>query len=81
MNFGVGGAPTDNLLVISFQHEGGRWKYDVAEFVNLTGLPTIRKQLQSGNMSYVDGVAFIPNGKPQAVAQACLLYTSPSPRD
>lgn len=70
VNFGVGGAPTDNLLVISFQHEGGRWKYDVAEFVNLTGLPTIRKQLQSGNMSYVDGVAFIPNGKPQAVAQA-----------
>lgn len=63
VDFGVGGDPSENLLVISYVHEGGRWKYDLAEFVNLGGLEDVRKQLRSGNASYVDGVAFLPDGK------------------
>jgi len=63
VDFGVGGKPSDNLLVLNFVHEGRGWKYDNAEFVNLSGLTDIRKQLLSGNLAYVDGTAFIPDGK------------------
>lgn len=75
VNFGVGGNPSDNLLVLNFLHVGrGWWKYDNAEFVNLSALEDIRSQLQSGKYDYVDGDAFIPDGKtPQqqvAVPQA-----------
>lgn len=63
VNFGIGGKPTDNLLVLSYLHEGRGWKYDAAEFVNLSALQDVRKQLQSGNLSYVDGAAFLPDGK------------------
>ncbi|MFK7912230.1 MAG: hypothetical protein AB8F34_16775 [Akkermansiaceae bacterium] len=63
IDFGVGGSPTENLLVLSFVHEGRGWKYDTAEFVNLGSLKDIRKQIQSGDLSYVDGAAFLPDGK------------------
>lgn len=63
VDFGVGGQPTDNLLVLNFVFEGRGWKYDNAEFVNLSGLKDVRKQLLAGNLSYVDGEAFIPDGK------------------
>jgi hypothetical protein len=52
VNFGVGGEPTDNVLVLSFVNAGG-WKYDRADFVNLTALTDVRKELAEGNMKYV----------------------------
>ena len=52
VNFGVGGEPTDNVLVLSFVNAGG-WKYDRADFVNLAALPDVRKELAEGNLKYV----------------------------
>lgn len=72
VDFGVGGQPSDNLLVLSFLHEGKGWKYDTAEFINLSSLKDIRSQLQAGNLSYVDGQAFLPDGKrpvPQTIVK------------
>lgn len=67
IDFGVGGVPTQNLLVVSYIYEGKGWKYDAAEFVNLEGLKAVRKQILAGNLKYVDGEAFLPDGKiPQA---------------
>lgn len=63
VDFGVGGAPSENILVVSYVNEAGRWKYDAAEFVNLGGLPEVRKQIKAGNTAYIDGAAFIPDGK------------------
>ena len=63
VNFGIGGEPSDNLLVLSFVHDGPGWKYDSAEFVNLGGLKDVRSQLQAGKLDYVDGEAFLPSGK------------------
>ena len=63
IDFGVGGKPKDNLLVLSYVHEGRGWKYDSAEFVNLNALPDVRGQLLSGNLDYIDGKAFLPDGK------------------
>ena len=53
INIGVGGDPTENILVVSFANSGG-WKYDRADFVNLAGLPEVRKELAAGNLKYVN---------------------------
>lgn len=53
VDFGVGGEPTDNLLVLSFVHGGGGWLYDRADFVNLAALPAVRKELAAGNLKYL----------------------------
>lgn len=52
INFGVGGEPTENILVLSFIHSG-TWKYDRADFVNLAALPEVRRELIAGNLKYV----------------------------
>lgn len=52
INFGVGGEPTENVMVLSFVHEGV-WKYDRADFVNLAALPEVRKELAAGDLKYV----------------------------
>jgi hypothetical protein len=53
IDFGVGGDPTENIMLVSFINEAGRWKYDKADFVNLTALPEVRKELAAGDLSYV----------------------------
>ena len=52
VNFGVGGDPPKNVLVLSFVGEGGHWKYDRADFVNLTALEDVRDELDAGDTSY-----------------------------
>lgn len=61
VNFGVGGAPTDNILVLSFVQEAG-WKYDGAEFINLIALPEVRAALAKGDYSSLDKDEFEPTG-------------------
>jgi len=52
VDFGVGGAPANNILVLSFANSGG-WKYDRADFVNLAALPEVRNELAENNLKYV----------------------------
>lgn len=67
VDFGVGGNPEDNLLLVSFVNEGGKWKYDMADYLNLGALPEVRKQLGAGDMTYVDQEDFKPSGKAPAM--------------
>ena len=53
IDFGVGGEPTENLLVLSFVQGRGGWLYDRADFVNLAALPAVRKELAEGNIHYL----------------------------
>ena len=53
IDFGVGGTPSDNLLVLSFVKGNGGWLYDRADFVNLEALPSVRKELALGNLKYL----------------------------
>lgn len=53
VDFGVGGSPTDNLLVLSFIGHNGLWTYDKADFVNLSALPEVRRELASGKLDYL----------------------------
>ncbi len=64
IDFGVGGEPTDNLLVLSFTRGSVSWLYDKADFVNLSALPVIRKELAAGNLKYLkDAPEAKPSGK------------------
>ncbi len=54
IDFGVGGEPTDNLLVLSFVRGSGGWLYDRADFVNLVALAAVRKELATGNLKYLN---------------------------
>ncbi|MFD2160321.1 hypothetical protein ACFSW8_15565 [Rubritalea tangerina] len=62
VDFGVGGDPADNLLLLHFVNEGGSWKYDTADFINLLALPEVRKQLQAGDYTYVEQKDFQASG-------------------
>lgn len=62
VDFGVGGAPSENVLLLHFVAEGGAWKYDTADFVSLQELPDVRKALKSGDYSYVDQKDFQASG-------------------
>ena len=53
VDFGVGGDPTENLLVLSFVKGNGGWLYDRADFVSLVSLPAVRKELAAGNLAYL----------------------------
>lgn len=52
INFGVGGEPTENILVLSFVNAGA-WRYDRADFVNLAALPDVRKEIAASDLKYV----------------------------
>ena len=53
IDFGIGGNPTNNLLVLSFVRGGTGWLYDRADFVNLIALPAVVKELAAGNLKYL----------------------------
>ena len=62
VDFGMGGDPAENLLLLHFVNEGGVWKYDTADFINLMALPKVRKQLKEGDLSYVEQKDFQASG-------------------
>ena len=64
IDFGVGGEPTENLLVLSFVRGGTGWLYDRADFVNLVALPEVRKELAGGDLRYLKET---PEAKPSGV--------------
>jgi len=53
IDFGVGGDPTENLLVLSFVSGQRGWLYDRADYVNLAALPEVRRELAAGDLSYL----------------------------
>ncbi|MEY3393821.1 MAG: hypothetical protein RL346_57 [Verrucomicrobiota bacterium] len=75
VNFGVGGEPTENLLVLSFVQGANRFLYDKAEYVNLTALPDVRKELAAGDLSYLEGV---PEAKASGVVPPTPVVVQPA---
>jgi hypothetical protein len=64
VDFQVGEVPTENLLVLSFIREGNTWLYDRADYVNLEGLPDVRKELAAGDLSYLKET---PEARPSGI--------------
>jgi len=60
VDFGVGGAPTDNLMVVSLVKQQGHWRFSRAEYINLSGLPAVRSAILKGDLSYLKGRDFLP---------------------
>jgi len=75
VDFGVGGTPTDNLLVLSFVSGGTGWLYDRADFVNLAALPEVRKELADGNLKYLKET---PETQPTGVVPATPIEARPA---
>lgn len=63
IDFGVGGVPTENLMVLYFVKEGDAWKYDTADFINLMAIPEVRAEMLAGNYSYAKQSDFMASGK------------------
>ncbi len=74
IDFGVGGEPTENLFVLSFVQSGDRFLYDKADFVNLTALPEVRKELAAGDITYLKGV---PEAQPSGTVPATPAAVQP----
>ncbi len=75
IDFGVGGSPTDNLLVLSMVRGGRGWLYDKANYVNLTALPEVRKELAAGDLQYLEGV---PEAQPTGVVPPKPILVQPA---
>ncbi len=75
VDFGVGGSPTENLLVLAYVQGPRGWLYDKADFVNLTALPEVRKELASGDLSYLNGV---PEAQPSGVVPPTPIAANPA---
>lgn len=75
IDFGVGGTPSDNLLVLSFVRGGAGWLYDRADFVNLSALPDVRKELAAGNLKYLKET---PEARPSGVVPPTPIAARPT---
>lgn len=74
-DFGVGGEPSDNLLVLSFVRGGAGWLYDRADFVNLAALPEVRKELAAGELKYLKET---PEAQPSGVVPPVPIEARPA---
>lgn len=74
IDFGVGGELTENLFVLSFVQSGDLFLYDKADFVNLTALPEVRKELAAGDITYLKGV---PEAQPSGTVPATPAAVQP----
>lgn len=75
IDFGIGGDPTDNLLVLSFVRGGSGWLYDRADFVNLAALPAVRKELSAGDLKYLKET---PEAQPSGVVPRTPIECAPA---
>ncbi len=75
IDFGIGGDPSDNLLVLSFIRGSGGWLYDRADFVNLTALPDVRKELAAGDLTYLKET---PESQPSGQVPATPISANPA---
>jgi hypothetical protein len=75
VDFGIGGAPTENLLVLSFVRGGAGWLYDRADFVNLAALPEVRKELAAGELKYLKET---PEAQPSGIMPPTPIEVRPA---
>jgi hypothetical protein len=75
IDFGIGGKPSDNLLVLSFVRGDGGWLYDRADFVNLASLPEVRKELAAGDLKYLKET---PEAQPSGVVPPTPIEARPA---
>lgn len=75
IDFGVGGTPTDNLIVLSFIRGKNGWLYDRADFVNLAALSAVRQELAKGDLRYLKET---PEAQPTGVVPSTPVEMRPA---
>ncbi len=72
VDWGIGGAPSENAYVLLFTNERGEWKYDQARFFNLAQLPKVRERLRNHDTSVLEEQdGFQPLGTVPPVPVVC----------
>ncbi len=72
VDWGIGGAPSENAYVLLFTNERGMWKYDQARFFNLAQLPKVRERLRNNDVSVLEEQdGFQPSGSIPPVPPVC----------
>lgn len=62
----------ENLLLLKFINESGRWKFDTLRLVNLAGAPDVRASLKNGGSSgMLNSPEFVPSGIVPATPKPC----------
>jgi len=75
INFGVGGQPTENLMALSFVQGRTGWLYDRADFINLSALPEVRRELAAGDLRYIRDA---PEARPTGQVPATPIAVRPA---
>jgi hypothetical protein len=70
-----GGDPTENLYTLSFIRGSGGWLYDRADYVNLSALPTVRKELAKGDLKYLEET---PDAQPTGNVPVTPIIANPA---
>lgn len=64
IDFGLGGRPVENLLILSYVGAATSWKFDQTQYVNLAALPEIKMQLAAGDTTYISNTPeLLPTGE------------------
>lgn len=72
VDWGIGGAPSENAYVLLFTNERGEWKYDQARFFNLAQLPKVRERLRNNDATVLEEQdGFQPTGIIPPVPPVC----------
>ncbi len=61
------------LLILKFYQEKTGWKFDTSRMIRLEDAPELKKQLQSGQLEFLKGLAFTPSGIVPATPAACRM--------
>lgn len=62
----------DNLLLLKFIAEGGQWKFDTLQLINLADAPEVRSSLKSGgSVSMLEQPEFQPTGVAPEIPKPC----------
>lgn len=62
----------ENLLVLRFLRESGRWKFNTTRLVNLEGVPQVRAELkQTNTSSHLNSLDFKADGIVEPIPAAC----------
>ena len=62
----------ENLLLLRFASESGRWKFDTMRLINLAGTPEVRTSLKSGgSLADLNSPEFEPSGEIPLVPKLC----------
>lgn len=67
----------ENLLMLKFIREEGRWKFDNTKFFNLEADPGVRQLIRNDELQFLQDPEFQPSGEPPPVPRSIQSFDHP----